>query len=106
MKLTDIMEKMPEAGVVENLADLLKVFADPTRCRILFVLEQSPLCVGDIAACIGMTKYAVSHQLRILKQASLVKSSRAGKEVIYALDDEHVSMIFECALAHVLEGKE
>ncbi|MCQ2771318.1 MAG: metalloregulator ArsR/SmtB family transcription factor [Clostridia bacterium] len=103
MSITEIKEKMPSSDVVESVSELFKVLGDATRSRILFVLEQGPLCVSDISACVDMSKYAVSHQLRILRQSKLVKCKREGKEVIYSLDDEHVSSIFVCALEHILE---
>lgn len=95
--------KIPNVEVIDDLSELFKVLGDSTRTKILFVLEQGDFCVSDISEAVGMTKYAVSHQLRILKQAKLVKCRRDGKEMIYSLDDEHVSTLFECALAHVLE---
>ena len=88
---------------VFDLAELFKVFGDSTRTKILSCLEISELCVCDIAECLNMNKSAISHQLRILRQAKLVKTRRSGKEVFYSLDDEHVSEIYECALAHIKE---
>ncbi len=103
MDLSEIKEKMPNEDIIVDVAELFKILGDPTRSKILFVLEQGPLCVSDISFCVEMTKYAVSHQLRLLKQAKLVKCKREGKEMIYSLDDDHVSTLFECALAHVKE---
>lgn len=103
MGITEIKKKMPREDIIIDVSDLFKVLGDSTRAKILFVLEQGALCVSDIAECIDMTKFAVSHQLRILKQAKLVKSKRDGKEIFYSLDDEHVSTLFDCALAHVKE---
>lgn len=103
VELEKIIDNIPNEKTISDVSDLFKVLGDQTRCRILFVLEQGPLCVSDIANSINMTKYAVSHQLRILKTAKLVKCKREGKEMIYSLDDNHVSQIFECALAHVME---
>ena len=103
MNLEDIKEKIPNEEVINDLSDLFKILGDPTRTKILFVLEKGELCVSDISNAVNMTKYAVSHQLRTLKQAKLVKCKRDGKEMIYSLDDDHVSTLFECALAHVLE---
>ncbi len=103
MNLEDIKEKIPNEEVINDLSDLFKILGDPTRTKILFVLEKGDLCVSDISNAVNMTKYAVSHQLRTLKQAKLVKCKRDGKEMIYSLDDDHVSTLFECALAHVLE---
>lgn len=103
MDVKEVKTKIPNVEVIDDLSELFKVLGDSTRTKILFVLEQGDFCVSDISEAVGMTKYAVSHQLRILKQAKLVKCRRDGKEMIYSLDDEHVSTLFECALAHVLE---
>ena len=98
-----IKQQIPNEEVSFDLAELFKVFGDSTRTRILSVLEISELCVNDICDVLSMTKSAVSHQLRILKSAKLVKGRQSGKEVYYSLDDEHVSKIFECALEHIYE---
>ena len=105
MEIKEVKESIPNEEVIGDLSELFKVLGDPTRTRILFVLEKGDFCVSDISNAVNMTKYAVSHQLRTLKQAKLVKCKRDGKEMIYSLDDDHVSTLFECALAHVLEGK-
>ncbi len=98
-----IKEQMPDEETVCDLAELFKVFGDSTRTKILSCLELSELCVCDISSCLNMTKSAISHQLRILRQAKLVKTRKCGKEVFYSLDDEHVSKIYECALSHIKE---
>ena len=106
---SDVVEKIksqiPSDDVVFDLAELFKVFGDSTRTKILSCLELSELCVCDIASCLNMTISAISHQLRILRQAKLVKSRKCGKEVFYSLDDDHVSKIYECALNHVSENR-
>ena len=103
----DIVEKvakvMPDEAVLYDAAELLKVFGDPTRIRIIFVLGQSELCVCDIANLLGMTQSAISHQLRVLKQARLVKARRSGKTIFYSLCDDHVQKIFYYAMEHVME---
>lgn len=103
----DIVEKvskvMPDEAVLYDAAELLKVFGDPTRIRIIFVLGQSEMCVCDIADLLGMTQSAISHQLRVLKQARLVKARRSGKTMFYSLCDDHVQKIFYCAMEHVME---
>lgn len=103
----DISEKiskvMPDEAVLYDAAELLKVFGDPTRIRIIFVLGQSELCVCDIAKLLNMTQSAISHQLRVLKQARLVKARRSGKTIFYSLCDDHVQKIFYCAMEHVME---
>ena len=86
-----------------SLADLYKVFADSSRIKILWALSVSELCVCDLAVVVKMTQSAVSHQLRVLKQAKLVKSRRDGKVVYYSLDDDHVHQIIALGLEHVLE---
>ena len=104
-RLEKVRAGLPDEDELYDLAELFKVFGDSTRIRILYVLFQSELCVCDLAEALQMTQSAISHQLKILKQAKLVKCKRDGKEMIYSLDDDHVSTLFECALAHVLEDK-
>ena len=98
-----VKAKMPDEETIYDLAELFKVFGDSTRTKILSCLEISELCVDDIAACLDMSKSSVSHQLRILRQAKLVKARKSGKEVYYSLDDDHVTKIFECGLDHINE---
>ena len=86
-----------------KLAELFKVFGDSTRIRILHVLLQNELCVQDIADTLQMTQSAISHQLRILKQAELVKFRRDGKTIYYSLADNHVATIMSQGLEHVCE---
>lgn len=86
-----------------QLADLFKVFGDPTRIRILSVLSKQELCVQDIADALSMTQSAISHQLRILKQSALVKFRREGKTIYYSLADDHVATIMAQGLEHVCE---
>ena len=86
-----------------RLADLFKVFGDPTRIRILYALSVEELCVQDIADRLSMTQSAISHQLRILKQMSLVKFRRDGKTIYYSLADDHVATIMNQGLEHVCE---
>ena len=83
-----------------RLADLFKVFGDPTRIRILYALSVEELCVQDIADRLSMTQSAISHQLRVLKQMSLVKFRRDGKTIFYSLADSHVATI-KIGRAHV-----
>lgn len=86
-----------------DLAELFKVFGDSTRIRILFVLFEDEVCVGDLAETLGMNQSAISHQLKILKQSRLVKSRREGKTIIYSLADEHVRSIIEAGIEHIEE---
>ena len=89
--------------ILYGLADLFKVFSDTTRIKILFALMDKDLCVADIAETIGASQSAVSHQLRILKQARLVKFQREGKNVIYALSDDHVHTMLDQGMTHICE---
>ena len=89
--------------ILYDLADLFKVFSDTTRIKILFALMDKDLCVADIAETIGASQSAVSHQLRILKQARLVKFQREGKNVIYALSDDHVNTMLDQGMTHICE---
>ena len=95
--------EMPEEGALFDLAELFKVFGDSTRIRILYLLFESEMCVCDIAQLLGMTQSAVSHQLRALKQATLVKYRREGKTVFYSLADDHVVTILAQGMEHVGE---
>lgn len=96
-------KNMPKDETLYDLAELFKVFGDTTRIRILYTLFSSEMCVCDIADLLGMTHSAISHQLRVLKNARLVKFRKEGKVVYYSLDDNHVSQIFDCGLAHIQE---
>jgi len=90
---------------IGELTELFKMLGDPTRVRILMALEQSPLCVQDIAAQLSMTPSAISHQLRLLKQARLVRSRREGRNIEYAMDDDHIAVLFRQGMHHVTEEK-
>ena len=94
---------MPIPEVLYDLSDFFKIFGDSTRLGILFALDGAELCVCDIASLLGMTKSAVSHQLKILRQNDLVRYRREGKNVIYSLADDHVRTIIEFALDHINE---
>lgn len=96
-------EGMPDEELLYDLADLFKVFGDTTRIKILYGLMGQQLCVADIAELIGATQSAVSHQLRTLKQARLVKFQRDGKNVIYSLSDDHVHTMLAQGLTHICE---
>ena len=105
------LQESPKIGDVQSmreetlydLAEFFKVFGDTTRIKIISVLLNSSLCVGEISALLHISQSAISHQLRILRQARLVKYKKEGKEVFYSLDDEHIGMIFAIGLEHVLE---
>ena len=94
---------LPDEDVLYEIAELFKVFGDSTRTRIISALFEKELCVCDIADLLHMTKSAVSHQLRTLRQTKIVKSRRSGKEIFYSLDDEHIKKIYQMALEHLKE---
>ena len=98
-----VVETMPDESVLDSLAELFKVFGDPTRIRILFVLFETEVCVCDLARALNMTQSAVSHQLRILKQSRLVKNRREGKSMFYSLADDHVRTMIAQGREHILE---
>lgn len=95
--------KMPGEETLYDLAELFKVFGDTTRIKILCALFESEMCVCDIAALLNMSQSAISHQLRVLKQARLVKYRKDGKVVYYSLDDDHIKQIFDQGLLHIDE---
>lgn len=96
-------KKMPSEDALYDMSELFKVFGDSTRTGILAALACHELCVCDICKLLGMTKSAISHQLRVLRQTKLVKARKTGKEVYYSLADEHVVSIMNMALEHVEE---
>lgn len=98
-----VREIMPDEESLIDLSELFKVFGDSTRIRILWALVESEMCVCDIAALLNMTQSAISHQLRVLKQAKLVRARKTGKIVFYSLMDEHVKSIFDQGMLHVRE---
>ena len=98
-----VQDTMPDEQELNDLADLFKIFGDYTRIRILFVLFESEVCVCDLAETLNMNQSAISHQLKILKQAKLVTSRREGKSVFYSLADDHVRTIIGQGMEHILE---
>ena len=98
-----VRKLMPKEEEFYDLADLYKMFSDSTRVRILWVLFNEEMCVCDIAVLLGMTKSAISHQLKALRLANLVKYNKRGKEVYYSLADNHVKDIFEKGFEHIRE---
>ena len=103
----EIVEKvegvMPDEQQLLDLSEFFKIFGDSTRIKILYVLSQSEMCVCDIATLLQMGQSAISHQLKALKNARLVKSRRDGKTVFYSLADDHVKTIIDQGLEHILE---
>ena len=104
---SDIIEKkreeMPDESTLYELSDFFKIHGDSTRVKILFAIDGEPMCVCDIADLLGMTKSAVSHQLKVLRQSDLIKYRKSGKNVFYTLADDHVRDIIEKALEHIKE---
>ena len=94
---------LPEEDELFDLAELFKIFGDSTRVKILYLLFETEMCVCDIAEVLGVTDSAVSHQLRVLKSAKLVKFRKEGKSVFYSLADEHVGSILAQGLEHIRE---
>lgn len=103
-KIEKIKKKMVNEDVIFDMAELFKVFGDSTRMKIISALLQDELCVGEIAEITNSTQSAISHQLRVLKQAKLVKVRKDGKAVYYSLDDDHVKKIFEIGKEHIEEN--
>ena len=101
--LKRVQSALPEDTDLNRLAELYKVFGDTTRIKILYALSQTELCVCDLAELLGVTVSAVSHQLRLLKQAKLVNCRRAGRQAYYALADDHVKTIIGMAKEHIEE---
>lgn len=103
-QIVDRLQKdMKNQEQYQELSNLFKMFADATRCKILSLLFHEELCVCDIAAILKMTHSAVSHQLSVLRQNRIIKYRREGKNVFYSLDDEHIQMIYNAGMAHILE---
>ncbi|MGG0185863.1 ArsR/SmtB family transcription factor [Bacillus rhizoplanae] len=101
-----VQQTIPQDDSLSQVAELFKVLGDRTRTRILHVLFEAELCVCDLAYLLGMTQSSISHQLRVLKQAKLVKNRKEGKVVYYSLADDHVIRIFEQAFEHVNEEEQ
>lgn len=101
--LEDPADAVPDEELLYELADLFKVFSDTTRIKILYTLMGRELCVADIAAATSSTQSAVSHQLRILKQARLVRFRREGRNVVYCLADDHVYTMLAQGMSHICE---
>jgi len=104
-KVSAVKRKMKPGPVFLRLADAFSILGNATRLKIIFALSQQELCVCDLAIILETTKSAVSHQLRLLRNARLVKYRREGKMSFYALDDEHIGKLFNQGLRHVEEGR-
>lgn len=102
-QVDSVVKDLPPDETLFDLAELFKIFGDSTRIKILYVLFEAELCVCDIAAILGMSQSAISHQLRTIKQARLVKNRREGKTIYYSLADDHVKTIIGMAIEHLEE---
>jgi ArsR family transcriptional regulator len=97
----EVKESLPKEELLFDLADFFKVFGDSTRIKIIYLLLKSEMCVCDIAEILSMSQSAISHQLRTLRDAKLVKYRKEGKTVFYSLDDDHVKNVIEQGYSHV-----
>lgn len=102
-KVEKVKKSMPTDEFLFDMAELFKVFGDSTRMKIISALLDNELCVGEIANITNTTSSAISHQLRVLKQAKLVKYRREGKTIFYSLDDDHVKLLYEVGEKHIEE---
>lgn len=102
-KVNKIKKVMPSDDLLFDIAEVFKVFGDTTRMKIISALLESELCVGDISEITNSTQSAISHQLRVLKQAKLVKFKKVGKTVYYSLDDDHIYQIYKLVKEHIEE---
>ena len=102
-KVSQLKAKMFDEEKILDLADLFKLFADSTRTKILVALEKDELCVCDLSALLNLSKSLISHQLRKLREANLVKARKDGKMAYYSLDDDHIHDLLKIALAHLDE---
>ncbi|MBQ4426612.1 MAG: helix-turn-helix transcriptional regulator [Oscillospiraceae bacterium] len=102
-KVSFVRDSMPPEDELFDLAELFKIFGDTTRMKILYALFESEMCVCDIAAALDMTQSAISHQLRLIKTARLIKSRRLGRTILYSLADDHVATIIGMAKEHLEE---
>ena len=98
-----LSDQVPTEEELYDLSELFKVFGDSTRIKILYVLVESDMSVGDIAQALNMTQSSISHQLRVLKQSRLVRFRREGKNIVYSLADDHVHTIMSQGLEHLEE---
>ena len=103
--LSRVRNDLPTDELLCDLSDLFKLFGDTTRTKILFSLFESEMCVCAIAELLGMTQSAISHQLKILKDANLVGNRREGKTIYYFLLDDHVRTIVAQGFEHLIEER-
>ena len=101
--VNEVKKRIPQDEMIYDLAEFFKVFADSTRMKIIYALMENELCVCDIANIVQTTQSAISHQLRLLKQAKLVKFRKEGTTTFYSLDDEHIKEIVKKGCEHIEE---
>jgi ArsR family transcriptional regulator len=101
--IKNVYAHIPDEKTTTDLSDLFKILSDPTRLRILWTMEGGEVCVCCISEILGMSVSAVSHQLKTLRQAHLVRSRREGRNIYYSLDDHHVKTLLDIALEHMRE---
>ena len=101
--VSKVLENQPDDEYLYDLADLFKTFGDSTRIKILYALFEGELCVGDLDTILQLSQPAISHQLKVLKDAKLVKFRREGKVIFYSLDDDHVRSILSIGMNHIEE---
>jgi len=104
LRVERVFAELPKEKLLQGATEIFKMLADPNRLRLLHALSQEELCVCDLAALVDVSDSAVSHQLRLLRNARLVKYRREGKMVYYQLDDEHVESLLQEGLRHAEEG--
>ena len=102
--LEEVKAKMPNDNLLLEMADFYKALSDSTRIKIIAALAHNELCVCDIAEILSMTHSAVSHQLSVLRQNRIIKYRREGKNIFYSLDDEHIQMIYNAGMEHIIES--
>ena len=95
------LNEMQDIDLLNKISEFFKILGDKTRTKILFALNKNEMCVCDIANVLGMSKSSISHQLSTLRKSGIVKCKKVGKEVFYALDDEHVKEVFDVAIEHI-----
>lgn len=101
--INEVKNKMPDYNIITDLSDFFKIVGDSTRLQILMALEDAELCVSDLATLLNMTISAVSHQLKSLREAKLVKLRKDGKIVYYSLDDDHIKKLLKVSFEHIME---
>lgn len=102
-KVEKALSEMLNEDLLDDISEFFKVMADSTRIKIINLLDNNKLCVCDISAGLKMTKSAISHQLKKLREMNLVKCERIGKEIWYSLADDHVKQVFDISTEHIKE---